>query len=203
MHGYRPAHYLQSELVELAASGADWSLIVAVAALLFAVASFWWLYASRGSLSAGSPRTYAYAAAPLRLRLPLAFYNTGARALIVSDLRATALEEPPRPPLRWIATVSQLRPAGHNERDHSTPFAVRGRETREIVAEFSGGWCPLPGTCHRLRLEATLHPKNQWSALLEFEWWAPQPGSSLGQYLTYRNVPREQLPPDELPEGWC
>lgn len=55
----------------------DWALLVAVLALLFTVASFWWLYARRGSLEVGQPGAYAFAS-KVRLRLPLAFYNTGA-----------------------------------------------------------------------------------------------------------------------------
>src|SRR5919199_554356 len=96
-------------------SGVAWSLVVAVMALLFTVASFWWLYVRRGSLIVGRPGTYAYAPRPVRLRLPLAFYNTGASALIVSDLQAVAIAEPARSPLRWIATVSQLQPTSRNE----------------------------------------------------------------------------------------
>jgi hypothetical protein len=49
------------------------------------LASFWWLYARRGSLEVGQPGAYAFAS-KVRLRLPLAFYNTGARSLIVTDL---------------------------------------------------------------------------------------------------------------------
>ena len=60
----------------------SWALLVAVLALLFTVASFWWLNARRGSLQVGQPGAYAFANKP-RLRLPTAFYNTGARALIV------------------------------------------------------------------------------------------------------------------------
>ena len=198
---------LQSILMKGPDSGVDWTLVVgvgslavAVAALLFTLSSFWWLYARRGSLMVGRPGTYAYVARTLRLRLPLAFYNSGAQALIVSDLRATVVNGPPRPPLRWIANVSQLQPTGRNERDFSTPFAVTGRNTREFVAEFGGTWCPLLGTTHRLRLQAKIHPKDEWQDLMEFDWWAPQQGSSMTQYLTYRNAAREELPLDEVPQ---
>ena len=46
----------------------SWALLVAVLALLFTVASFWWLDARRGSLQVGQPRAYAFANKP-RLRL--------------------------------------------------------------------------------------------------------------------------------------
>jgi hypothetical protein len=51
-------------------------------ALAFTVASFWWLHARTGSLEAAAPRSYAFAD-KVRLRLPFAFFNTGAKALIV------------------------------------------------------------------------------------------------------------------------
>ena len=101
-------------------------------ALLFTVASFWWLYARRGSLEVGQPGAYAFAS-KVRLRLPLAFYNTGARSLIVTDLQVVLADDAARPPLPWIATISQVRPDNSNERDFATPFAVAGRATRELV----------------------------------------------------------------------
>jgi hypothetical protein len=130
----------------------SWALLVAVLALLFTVASFWWLNARRGSLEVGQPGAYAFANKP-RLRLPIVFYNTGARALMVTDLRLL-LVDADQPPLHWIATTSQLRPQSTNERDFATPFAVPGRGTREFVFEFGHeqGWSPELDSKHRMRL---------------------------------------------------
>lgn len=169
----------------------DWALLVAVLALLFTVASFWWLYARRGSLEVGQPGAYAFAS-KVRLRLPLAFYKTGARSLIVTDLQVLLVDDPAQPPLRWIATVSQLRPESSNERGFATPFAVAGRATREIVPELGHeqGWSPSTGARHRMRLMATLHDRgNEWCTLAEFDWWAPPPGAEMDRYITYRNAP--------------
>jgi hypothetical protein len=52
---------------------------ISVLALAFTVASFWWLHARRGALTATRPRAYAFLDR-VRLRLPLAFFNTGAQA---------------------------------------------------------------------------------------------------------------------------
>lgn len=173
----------------------NWAVLIAVLALLFTVASFWWLYARRGSLEVGQPGAYAFAS-KVRLRLPLAFYNTGARSLIVTDLQVVLADDPEVLPFRWIATVSQLRPDANNERDFATPFAVAGRATREIVPEFghNSGWSPSPGTKHRMRLMAKLHDRgDKWFALTEFDWWAPPPGAEMDRYITYRNAsPEEQ-----------
>jgi hypothetical protein len=62
------------------------ALAVSGLAFGFTIASFWWLHARTGSLDAAAPRSYAFAD-KVRLRLPFALFNTGAKALIVSDLR--------------------------------------------------------------------------------------------------------------------
>jgi hypothetical protein len=62
------------------------ALAVSGLALGFTIASFWWLHARTGSLEAAAPRSYAFAD-KVRLRLPFTFFNTGAKALIVTDLR--------------------------------------------------------------------------------------------------------------------
>jgi hypothetical protein len=124
------------------------------------------------------------------MRLPIAFYNTGARALIVTNLRLLLVDDAGQPPLRWIAITSQLRPEETNERDFATPFAVPGRGTRELVIEFGHqqGWSPKFGSKHRVRLEAKLHDRTEWETLTSFDWFAPPPGAELNRYITYRNA---------------
>ena len=57
---------------------------------VFGVASFWWLNARKGSIETTRPRAYAFGGSGerLRLRFPFSFFNTGAQALIVGDLRS-------------------------------------------------------------------------------------------------------------------
>jgi hypothetical protein len=93
-------------------------------ALGFTILSFWWLHARTGSLEAAAPRAYGFASL-VRLRLPLAFFNTGAKALIVSDLRLL-LDDEEREPLPWIITRRTMRAAG-DDHAYATPFAVPGR----------------------------------------------------------------------------
>ena len=63
--------------------------VVAICALAFTIASFWWLNARRGRLKTYEPHTFAAAITPqvVRLRLPLVLYNTGAIPIIVQNLR--------------------------------------------------------------------------------------------------------------------
>ncbi|MBD0281673.1 MAG: hypothetical protein ICV69_05700 [Thermoleophilaceae bacterium] len=127
--------------------------------LAFTVLSFWWLHARRGSLEAAPPRTYAFIDR-VRLRLPLAFFNTGAAALIVTDLRLVVEDAPSGQPLRWETTRSKLRPESDDGFAYATPFSIQGRATREVIAEFghNRGWSPDPASRHRVQLQAKVHP---------------------------------------------
>jgi hypothetical protein len=131
-------------------------------ALAFTIASFWWLYARTGSLEAAAPRSYAFAD-KVRLRLPFAFFNTGAKALIVTDLRLL-VHDPDREPLEWITTRSKLRPDSQDGFAFATPFSVPGRGTKEVIAEFGNdhGWSPEPSSRHWIHLQARVHPSETW-----------------------------------------
>ena len=176
------------------------ALIVAILAFTFTVASFWWLHARRGKLEVARPQAYAFAS-KVRLRLPLALYNTGASALIVSDLRLV-VDDPGRGPLGWITTRAGLRPEEEDGFAFATPFAVPGRGTREVVAEFGDNlaWSPEPGSKHRMAIEAQVHPASEWVGLASFDWWAPPSPEFMGSYVTYANAPAAEATPLPPPE---
>lgn len=150
--------------------------------------------ARRGSIQVGRPGSYAFAAVNVRLRLPLALYNTGAIALIVTDIRFRPQSASDGRPYLWLATLSNVRPTEGEPRDFTTPFAVPGRGTVEMVAEFEGAWCPMPGTERWMLLEAKLHPSGDWRTVGQFDWWAPPVGAALTRYITYRNAEIQSLP---------
>src|SRR6266852_1056608 len=168
------------------------ALVVAVLALVFTVGSFWWLNARKGSLEVAAPRTYAFVHAPqtVRLRLPLTFYNTGAKALIVADLQIAFDDEPTRTPFEWITTRSTLRPEEEDGFAFATPFSIEGRNTAEVIAEFgdSLGWSPAPGSKHSLRLQAQIHPSMEWTDVVSFGWWAPPSADVMTSYIAHRNA---------------
>ncbi len=172
------------------------AVIVPLLALAFTITSFWWLYARSGALEAARPQTYAFAER-VRLRLPLAFFNTGARALLVSDLRVVINDQPERMPLAWITTRSVLRPGDKDGFAFATPFAVQGRNAREIIAEFGDdvGWTPAPGSRYALRLQALVHPSEAWIDVMTFEWWAPPFAELMPRYIAHRNAPPQQDAP--------
>lgn len=164
------------------------SLAVAVFALAFTVASFWWLHAREGSLRAARPRAYAFGGA-VRLRFPLALFNDGAKALIVDDLQVVLDDQPAEDPLPWASTRRTLRPTANDVEDFPTPFAIQGRSTKELVAEFGDdrGWRPSPGSKHRLELQAMIHPAEEWVELVTFDWWAPPTEDAMSHYIVHRN----------------
>jgi hypothetical protein len=170
------------------------AVLIAVISLVFAVASFWWLNARKGSITTTKPRAYAFGGSGdlLRVRFPFAFFNTGAPALIVGDMRVLLDGEPGRPSLRWVTTRERLRPGADDGFAYQTPFSIPGRGTREMIAEFqpeaSLNWSPLHGVSHRLVLQAQIHPKEEWVELATFDWWAP-PDASRSAYIAHRNEP--------------
>jgi hypothetical protein len=170
------------------------AVAIAVLALVFAVASFWWLNAREGSITATQPRAYAFggSGAQLRLRFAFAFFNTGAKALIIQDMRVVLDGEPGHPELRWLTTRNRLRPETDDGFAYPTPFSIAGRTAREVVAEFEPSvnvnWSPPTGIKQRLQLQAQIHPKDEWVDLVSFDWWAP-PEDTRGQYRAHRNEP--------------
>jgi hypothetical protein len=164
------------------------ALAVSGFALAFTISSFWWLHARTGSLEAAAPRSYAFAD-KVRLRLPLVFFNTGAKALIVTDLRLL-VDDPDREPLGWITTRSKLRPERQDGFAFATPFAVPGRGTKEVIAEFGvdRGWSPEPSRRHRIHLQARVHPSEVWMDIVAFDWWTPPSRETMSRYITYASA---------------
>jgi hypothetical protein len=168
---------------------------VAVAALLFTVGSFWWLYARKGSITATRPRAYAFAGQhKLRLRFPFAFVNDGAKALVVVDLRLVLDDEPGQPELRWKTTRDRLRPEPEDGFAFPVPFTVMGRSSREVIAEFGPegdlDWSPPVGVSQRLRLQGQVHPESGWIDFATFDWFPPR-DDTRGAYIAHRNEPSQ------------
>jgi hypothetical protein len=168
------------------------SLSIAVLALLFTVASFWWINARRGRLVGPAPHAYGMAATPqvFVLRLPLALYNTGARAIVVRDLRCWFPESRQVLPLPWRTTRRTLRPGSGDVEDFPTPFPVRGREALPIIPEFGG---PFPGFTleegsHRCLVEILENDQDSWRELLDFELHVTGDKEKRSAYLAYSNL---------------
>ena len=117
------------------------SAVVSALALVFTIASFYKIHASKGRLRSYEP--YSFAAISDRrvtqVRLPVMLTNTGASHAVVQDLRLVVLEgkRRQRPVLPWIGTDTQIRPVERENMVHPAIFAVPGRTSETVFAEFA------------------------------------------------------------------
>lgn len=167
--------------------------VVAACALLFTIASFWWLNARQGSLNSYAPHSFAAAATQTKtlIRIPLVFFNTGPKPIIVQNLRLSfPSAEKGGITLPWSTTRDRIRPERNDDPRLPSVFVVGGRSAEQVFAEFS---IPFPEFVpehreYRVTVECKLGHKGRWVALLDFP---IQIGniSSPANYITYSNEP--------------
>lgn len=170
-----------------------------ILALVFTVASFWWLWLRSGRLTASAPRFFAAAAnaQQVRIRFPLVLHNSGARPIVVEDLRLSIDDRQ----LDWISTRKTVRTLTDDWVDFASPFAVPDRAALSVIAEFgedASGWKPEAARCYQVTIE--WFSREEWRPLVLFEWWAP-PAATMGQYIGHRNrQPSTPTPALDMPE---
>src|SRR5215469_2572519 len=120
-------------------SAVNWTpaVIIAVCALIFTVASFWWINVRRGRLKSFEPHTFSAAVSQdeVRLLFPLVLYNTGAAPIVVQSFRMRFLDESDSKALRWVATRQQIAP-GKEDWKFPAVFSVAGRTAYQTFVEF-------------------------------------------------------------------
>lgn len=171
------------------------TLLIAALALLFTIASFWWLNARPGRLIGSVPTTFAMILRRdnSRFRMPVVIYNTGAKTMVVESLRLALLRSENRP-LEWISTRDRVRPTEGEKVDFSAPFAVDGRRAVQVFAEFGEtptSWNPEPGSTHRLAIQARVLGARNWRKVVEFPLQVPD--GNLDVYITHRNRAAEAM----------
>jgi len=179
-----------------------WVGCLALAALAFAVLSFWWLNARRGRLKSYRPHSYAARVDPdlTLLRLPLVFYNTGAAPIVVQNLRVRFPDESgDLLGFPWRITRKTLRPMPDDYLDLPAVFSVPGRTAVQMFVEFGGPWpgFAMIGKEFRVVVDVRLGHKETWTELLEFSLLA-RGISAPDQYIAYGNEPN--LIPDDAVE---
>jgi hypothetical protein len=173
----------------------DSGTVIAVLALVSTIGSFWWIWVRRGHLEAYEPQTYAcyMIGDSCRLRLPLAIYNTGARTLVVTDLRAVFVDQDVRVPV--ISFRHSIKPLTGDVADFAHPFAVAGRQTASRFVEFGRrDWAPDTATEYRVRVDVRTGDDGHWSGLVTVVLTTPQPDKA-GVYIAHRRDPRDDAPP--------
>jgi hypothetical protein len=167
-----------------------------------------WLSCSRSPRSGGSrsaeagschtsPKAYSgYIGGGFRFRLPLTIYNTGARSLVVTDLRLSFVDLDATAPV--ITFRLSLKPKTDDVEDFAHPFAVPGRSAVSRFVEFgTNQWEPAPDTWYRLRVEARPGDDGEWSELVEFELLSP-PREKAHAYIAHRRDPADDAPPPDV-----
>ena len=157
------------------------ALIVSILALLFTIASFWWIQVRRSRLRSYPPLSYAGALTRkgLMLNLPLVLYNTGPAPIVILDFRlrivSTSDEESLDFPLllSWYAIQPRLEPAPvGGGRVMPSPIALNGRQAVERFIEFGRRSAPsdLVNGPYNVTVEVRLaHKGASWSRLVQFD----------------------------------
>ena len=184
--------------------------VVAACALIFTVTSFWWLNARQGVLRSWEPHSFAAAVTPqmARLRFPLVLFNTGAKSIVVVDLRLSFPDEERSVlPLPWTSTRDRVRPETEDGMRLPAPFAVGGRKADQVFIEFGA---PFPGFVPEARdyravievrlgqrrlLDRVLRRHQVWQPLLVFTIRAGHIISP-GSYIAYSNRPGDRSKDD-------
>ncbi|MBN6037752.1 hypothetical protein [Amycolatopsis sp. 195334CR] len=171
------------------------SLLIAGLALLFTVASFWWIHARRGRMLCYPPLSYAAAFTKDRptITLPLVIINTGPLPIIVLDFRllidsasstkksadnkdSNETEEAQSGTsnlpltLSWGAVHEELQPRPDTKIEMPSPFSIEGRGVAERFIEFSRRSCYISPTNgpYTATVQVKAGHKSGWCDLLIF-----------------------------------
>jgi hypothetical protein len=175
------------------------SVAVALLALAFTIGSFWWIWVRRGHLEAYEPQTYAgyLMGDSFRLRLPLTVYNTGARTLVATDMRAVFVDHGVTVPV--ITFRHSIKPLSGDVADFAHPYPVAGRQSVSKFVEFGRkDWAPNPATEYRVRVEVRTGDDGAWSELVTVNLTSPDPATA-SSYIAYRRDPADDAPPLPAP----
>ncbi|MER7834738.1 hypothetical protein ABTY98_02205 [Streptomyces sp. NPDC096040] len=175
--------------------------LVSVCALVFTVASFWWINARQGRLETWEPHSFAAIVHPSLacLRLPLVLHNTGAKPIVVQDLLLTFPNEPASHlPLLWKSSPSRLEPGPDEELKLPAGFAVAGREAKQLFIEFEApfsGFAAEPRN-YKVEIRAKVGHRKGWRPLLTFTLRAANIVDP-DRYTVYSNAPVELTKEDQ------
>jgi hypothetical protein len=166
---------------EFSADMSSVAVLIAAMALVFSVASFWWLNARRGKLIVTPPHAFVIAgdgSTVLVLRFPLVVYNTGAKATVVRDIQCRFSSDTGQVlPLPWRGTYSLLPGGPESIREYPTAFAIPPRDAVPLNVEVGGpfpGLAVEPGKTYSVRIEILPTHRNVWRPVVTFDLAVPQ-----------------------------
>ncbi|MBX7553268.1 hypothetical protein ACIQB5_31385 [Streptomyces sp. NPDC088560] len=186
---------------QIASSSLTGASVVSTCALVFTVASFWWLNARQGRLRAWEPHSFAAIVhgSMARLRLPLVLHNTGPKPIVVQDLILTFPDEPASHlPLLWVSSPSRLQPGPDEEAKLPAGFVVGGREAQQLFLEFEApfsGFAP-EARDYKAQIQMRVGHRKGWRPLLTFTLRAANIIDP-DRYTVYNNAPIELTKEDQ------
>ncbi len=148
------------------------AIVIALAALVFTLFSFWWMHWRVGHIIVAGPSSYAATtqADALILLFPLVFFNTGPVPYVVRNLRVRFKDEPNGAPLTFQRIRSGVSPSHVELLDLASGFPIPGNQTVKLFCEF--GRKPTGRTitagAYGLVLEALTDKVQGWTPLSEF-----------------------------------
>ena len=191
--------------IHIQINGLRWppaSVLIACLALLFTITSFWLLNARQGRLRSFEPHSFAAALRQhdlvMLFRFPLVLHNTGAKPIVVQDMRLSfPSESPPDLLLPWRSTRSQIKPEKGDGHAFPAVFSIPGRTAQQMFVEFGGSF---PGAIPKVRpyralIEVKLGHRKKWKRLLQFTIRAEHI-TEITAYITYSNSPYDITPED-------
>lgn len=165
--------------------------VLSLLALLFTIASFWWIQVRRGKLRATTGPAFSGSKNKncLLLNVPFSFHNPAPATLTVVDLKlriegGTVYDDSLPVKMFWIATHDSVCPKGGEHREFMRPFSIDGRKTVEHVIEFQAK-DPTTQLCsgpYTAILEALVIPqrlgKKKWRDVCSYQlltdWNSPE-----------------------------
>lgn len=171
------------------------ALFVSMCALFFTVGSFWWLNARSGGLHLTEVRIFSCYVRSDRsaLRVPITIYNSGARPLVVVDLRMSMASDGLSATAPTRTYRKTIKPDADDVEDFPHPYVVPGRSVVTKFVEFDAD--PAVMTTGK---PATLG----LFALIDGGGWQDVGSSEIrtdcvadpGMYITYSNEPAQWGP---------
>jgi hypothetical protein len=179
------------------------SVVVAIAALIFSVASFWWIQARRGKLTSFPPQTFSghLSIDSSTIRLPLSIFNNGAAPIITTDLRLRLRTPNNEEILMGAQTIRRsLKPESDDVDDFMHPICIPGRAVVSKHIEFESRVPPqklLLGTPVTAIVEGMQDHGSEWIELVSFTLHV-EIMADPACYITYSN--QEHVWPPNLQE---
>lgn len=113
------------------------ALIISISALLFTIASFWWINLRPGHVRMTAFHTFSGFIRPdrARLRIPVTLFNTGAKPLVIVDLRLRLGSAGISCTAPTSSFRKSIKPSQDDQDDFPHPYVVN---ERSVVTKFVG-----------------------------------------------------------------